>query len=166
MGFSTFKPPEYLYQTKTGLFIFRMIVPVDCQPVLHKIEFRYSLKTRCIRTARQYLASIPSDLEGLFKKKKLFKEWSHKTEEEHEQVFKLFIKIMGDVDILRQRGKDRDGYRNQVSKWYQRFLKTFCSQRHKELLFIFDILSLPRKHKQIDLLMITNWTVTQSIVRP
>ncbi|MFT5727900.1 MAG: integrase [Desulforhopalus sp.] len=178
MGFSTFRPPEYLYQTKTGLFIFRMSVPLDCRSTFCKTEFRYSLKTRCIRTARKYLSSILSDLkdliqdirsglyllsssaevtkvvkgiiertrnnrttayqiitsesttqegdklpltdrpsapnqshqepvitpistlqESFFNEKKLSKEWRPKTKEDHEQVFKLFIEVMGDIPV-------------------------------------------------------------------
>lgn len=71
MSFSSFRPPEYLYQTKTGLFIFRMSVPLDYRPVLHKTELRYSLKTRCIRTVRQYLAAILSGINEFFNKIRL-----------------------------------------------------------------------------------------------
>ncbi len=58
MGFSHFRPPEYLYQTSTGLFFFRHLVPVDCRTTLSKKELRYSLKTHCIRIARKDVASI------------------------------------------------------------------------------------------------------------
>ncbi len=59
--------PEYLYQTSTGLFIFRMRVPQDCRSAVGKTELRYSLKTRCIRTAREQLARILRPLNNLFK---------------------------------------------------------------------------------------------------
>lgn len=66
MGFSTFKTPEYLYQTSTGLFIFRRSIPIDCRSAFSKTELRYSLKTRCIRTARKHLATILSFIDDVF----------------------------------------------------------------------------------------------------
>ena len=63
MGFFRFKPsprgyaspprpPEYIFQGDTGLFIFRMKVPLDCQSVLNKRELKYSLRTRCLSSSR------------------------------------------------------------------------------------------------------------------
>jgi hypothetical protein len=70
MGFSIFRPPEYLYQTPTGLFtglfIFRMKVPPYCKPLLNKNELRYSLKTRCVYSARKHIASILPVILGFF----------------------------------------------------------------------------------------------------
>lgn len=66
MGFFRFRCPEYLIQTNTGLFVFRMKVPLDCRPKLEKKEIQYSLKTRCIYTARKHIASILPFLKDLF----------------------------------------------------------------------------------------------------
>jgi len=37
MGFSYFRHPEYLYQTTTGLFVFRLRVPEDCKVVIPEV---------------------------------------------------------------------------------------------------------------------------------
>jgi integrase len=87
MGFSVFTPPnsddsrspkrlplprnrhrypEYIYQTDTGLLIFRMKVPRDCRSYLCKKELQYSLRTRCIYSARKHIASILPLLQGVF----------------------------------------------------------------------------------------------------
>ena len=78
MGFFVFTPsnslrqsnnrrlPEYIYQTATGLFIFRMKVPHDCRPYLNKKELQYSLRTRCAYSARKHIASILPLLKGTF----------------------------------------------------------------------------------------------------
>lgn len=67
MGFSAFRHPEYLYQTTTGLFVFRIRIPQDCRPTLNnRRELQYSLKTRCIRTARQLLAPVLQFINGVF----------------------------------------------------------------------------------------------------
>lgn len=66
MGFSRFKCPEYLCQTNTGLLVFRIAVPLDCRPTLQKNEIHYSLKTRCIYSARKCIASILPFLKDLF----------------------------------------------------------------------------------------------------
>ena len=66
MGFFRFRCPEYLIQTNTGLLVFRMKVPLDCRPKLEKKEIQYSLKTRCIYTARKHIASILPFLKDLF----------------------------------------------------------------------------------------------------
>jgi len=77
MGFFRFKPsprgyaspprpPEYIFQGDTGLFIFRMKVPLDCQSVLNKRELKYSLRTRCLYSARKNLAFILPFLQGVF----------------------------------------------------------------------------------------------------
>ena len=58
MGFSFLKYPEYLYQTNTGLFIFRMRVPLDCRLTIRQRELQYSLKTHCIYSARKHIASV------------------------------------------------------------------------------------------------------------
>lgn len=58
--------PEYLSQQQSGLFIFRMKVPPDCQGIICKKELRYSLKTHCVYSARQHIASILPLLHGLF----------------------------------------------------------------------------------------------------
>lgn len=67
MGFSRFRCPEYLCQTNTGVFVFRIRVPQDCSSLINKHEIRYSLRTRCIYSARKYIASILPFLKDLFK---------------------------------------------------------------------------------------------------
>ncbi|WP_458774156.1 tyrosine-type recombinase/integrase [Desulforhopalus sp. 52FAK] len=181
MGFSfSYSPPEYLQITHTGLVYFRYRIPSDLKVVFGKSELKYSLKTRNIRTARQYLASIlpfvhelthslrgdsseqPTSVtlkqiidkqihdirmslhppvihytnlvnqspqnapkqptidsksqakqshqdtaitpvtalqESFFNEKKLSQEWRPKTKEDHEQVFKLFVEIIGDIPV-------------------------------------------------------------------
>jgi integrase len=66
MGFSALYTPEYLQQTPTGLFIFRLKVPLDCLPFLSIKELRYSLKTHCIYSARKHIAAILPFLRGVF----------------------------------------------------------------------------------------------------
>jgi integrase len=66
MGFSRLRVPEYLYQTTSGLFIFRMKVPHDCLPAIRHRELQYSLRTRCIYSARKHLASILPFVQGLY----------------------------------------------------------------------------------------------------
>lgn len=66
MGFSRFRVPEYLYQTTSGLIIFRIKVPRDCRPIVRQRELQYSLKTRCIYSARKHLASILPFIQGLY----------------------------------------------------------------------------------------------------
>ena len=66
MGFVRLRVPEYLYQTTTGLFIFRMKVPHDCFSTIRHRELQYSLKTRCIYSARKHLASILPFIQGLY----------------------------------------------------------------------------------------------------
>ena len=66
MGFSHFRVPEYLHQTNTGLLVFRMSVPLDCRPTIQKNEIQYSLKTRCIYSARKRIASILPFLREVF----------------------------------------------------------------------------------------------------
>ena len=58
--------PEYIYQTHTGLLIFRIKVPRDCRPHLNKKELQYSLRTRCVYSARKHIASILPFLHGIF----------------------------------------------------------------------------------------------------
>lgn len=58
--------PEYIYQTETGLLIFRMKVPLDCRPALKKKELKYSLKTHCVYTGRQHIASILHTTSDIF----------------------------------------------------------------------------------------------------
>lgn len=68
MSFSfSYTPPEYLQLTHTGLIYFRYRVPSSLRFIIGKTELKYSLKTRSIRTARQYLASILPFIEGLFR---------------------------------------------------------------------------------------------------
>jgi hypothetical protein len=66
MGFSVLYTPEYLQRTTTGLFLFRLRVPKDCQPDIGKKELKYSLKTRSLREARKITSSILSFLPGVF----------------------------------------------------------------------------------------------------
>ena len=66
MGFSLLYTPEYLQQTPTGLFFFRLRAAKDCQPDIGKKELKYSLKTRSLRKARKITASILSFLTGIF----------------------------------------------------------------------------------------------------
>lgn len=66
MGFSHFRTPEYLYRTPSGLFIFRIKVPRDCRPVIRRKELQYSLKTRCIYTARKLVAGVLLLVQDLF----------------------------------------------------------------------------------------------------
>jgi integrase len=66
MGFSCFRTPEYLYHTNTGLLVFRIAVPLDCRPTIQKTEIHYSLKTRCIYSARKSIASILPFLREVF----------------------------------------------------------------------------------------------------
>lgn len=58
--------PEYVFQSKTGLFIFRMKVPHDCQGIIYKKELKYSLRTHCIYSARKHIASLLPLLQGVF----------------------------------------------------------------------------------------------------
>lgn len=58
--------PEYITQTNTGLFVFRMKVPSDCRHVLHRSVFKFSLRTRCIYTARKHVASLLQYLDSFF----------------------------------------------------------------------------------------------------
>lgn len=58
--------PEYITQTDTGLFIFRMKVPSDCRHVLHRSVLKFSLRTRCIYTARKHVASLLQYLDSFF----------------------------------------------------------------------------------------------------
>lgn len=58
--------PEYIYQTTTGLLIFRMKVPRDCRPQVGKKELHYSLRTHCIYSARKHIASLLPLLQDLF----------------------------------------------------------------------------------------------------
>ena len=58
--------PEYIYQTSTGLLIFRMKVPRDCRPQIKKNELQYSLHTRCLYSARKHIATILPFLRGVF----------------------------------------------------------------------------------------------------
>lgn len=66
MGFSVLYTPEYLQQTSTGLFLFRLRVPKDCQRDIGKKELKYSLKTRSLREARKFTSSILSFLADAF----------------------------------------------------------------------------------------------------
>lgn len=66
MGFSVLYTPEYLHQTTTGLFLFRLRVPKDCQSDIGKKELKYSLKTRSLREARVITSSILSFLTDVF----------------------------------------------------------------------------------------------------
>jgi len=66
MGFSNFYTPEYLQQTSTGLFLFRLRVPKDCLSVIGKAELKYSLKTRSLREARNCTSAILSFLKDIF----------------------------------------------------------------------------------------------------
>jgi hypothetical protein len=66
MGFSRFRCPEYLLQINTGLLVFRIKVPLECRPLLQQNEIQYSLKTRCVYTARKHIASILPFLKDLF----------------------------------------------------------------------------------------------------
>ncbi len=66
MGFSCFYAPEYLQQTPTGLFLFRIRVPKECRTFLKKNELKYSLKTRSLREARRIVSSILKFLKSLF----------------------------------------------------------------------------------------------------
>lgn len=66
MGFSRFRCPEYLCQTNTGVFVFRIRVPHDYSYLINKHEIRYSLRTRCTYSARKCIASILPFLKDLF----------------------------------------------------------------------------------------------------
>ena len=58
--------PEYLYQTTTGLLIFRMKVPRDIRQCIKKLELQYSLRTRCVYSARKHIANILPFLNEFF----------------------------------------------------------------------------------------------------
>lgn len=58
MALSRFHAPEYLLRYPSGLFVFRVKVPRDCRPAIPLAELRYSLKTRCVYTARKHLADV------------------------------------------------------------------------------------------------------------
>lgn len=106
MGFSLSRPPEYLGQNETNLFIFRMKVPLDCQSFLNKKEVKYSLKTRCIYSARKHIASILPFLQAVFEGIRqgvysntpqadlcrTIKEWIHTTITEPPSLYNVSLK--------------------------------------------------------------------------
>lgn len=67
----SYSPPEYVHATRTGLLMFRYRVPYDVKELIGKSELKYSLKTRCVRTARRFTSSILNFLEDLFNRIRL-----------------------------------------------------------------------------------------------
>lgn len=64
MGFSV-SQPSYLYQSSSG-YIFRLRVPTDLRPVVGKTEFRYSLRTDALRTAKSRARAMAGYVQQLF----------------------------------------------------------------------------------------------------